>query len=138
MFCLSLMPQTKGKLTADIKDKKRESMQTITKTNKQKPHTNPRERQEERMGQRSCKTIKTDKQTGKSSSECLSINNWLKVRQVRLSNQRTEQTNRLRKTMIQQFAAYRRLALAAKRKVRSEGWEREKPRNGSQKRKENG
>lgn len=74
------MPQTKGKLTADIKDKKRESMQTITKTNKQKPHTNPRERQEEKMGQRSCKTIKTNKQTGKSSSEYLSINNWLKVR----------------------------------------------------------
>lgn len=27
--------------------------------------------------------------------------------------------------MVQQFAAYRRLALALKHKVRSEGWERE-------------
>lgn len=67
------MPQTKGKLTADMKDKKRESMQTITKTNKQKPHTNHRERQEERMGQRSCKTIKTNKQERAAVSVYLSI-----------------------------------------------------------------
>lgn len=73
MFCLSLMPQTKKKLTADIKDKKRESMHTITKTNKQKSHTNHRGRQEERMSQRNCKTIKTNKQERAAVSVCLSI-----------------------------------------------------------------
>lgn len=74
MFCLSLMPQTKGKLTADIKDKKRESCKPSPKQTNKNPTQIPEKDRKKEWVKGAAKQLKqTNKQERAAVSVYLSI-----------------------------------------------------------------